>query len=320
MSATIAGLGCGQSVHNVNVHIQHERNLEAPRKSTHRSTHRLTHRFDRSQFDRICDCAMIVSIRPWCTQLNQQHWQVTSSHPHALFPSHLLTIMTTTKHSVYAAHPTLTSFTASRPRGQPVWKRIANDVSVHKRYKRRRGITISDADAYSHLRSIALSRPIVAQASPPSASSLAPALHPSASAAFVPSLDALSVVVDVLVSNTAAGLSRLVAPVSPPPASPTPGLTQPSTPRTPCTPPTPAHNPCCVCRRQPAVVITLPCRDQRLCAECWTAFLAAKKAVHGGKERLRKKLYYGNFVAAPFVPLCPTCGQVVESSFVPFIN
>ena len=42
--------------------------------------------------------------------------------------------------------------------------------------------------------------------------------------------------------------------------------------------------------------------------------------MHACKERLRKKLFYGNFVAAPFVPLCPACRQVVDSSFVPFMN
>ena len=70
----------------------------------------------------------------------------------------------------------------------------------------------------------------------------------------------------------------------------------------------------------PAALITLPCRDQRLCAGCWQAHGAAKEVVLDGKERLRKQLYYGNFVAAPFVPVCPTCNQAVDWSFVPFIN
>ena len=50
------------------------------------------------------------------------------------------------------------------------------------------------------------------------------------------------------------------------------------------------------------------------------AYLAAEKEVHGRKEKLRKELFYGTFVMAPFLPLCPTCRQVVASSFVPFMN
>ena len=229
-----------------------------------------------------------------------------------------------TKPLIYAAHPTYSSFSAARPRGAPLWKSIANEVAVHKRYKKRRGIIVSAADAYSHLRSIALAKPI-ASACPPaegvdalSTPLPAPASSPRALAgAAVLPFDALSIAVDVFLSNTAADLSQPASPASPLSSSPS---LRPTTPRMPSTPPTPAHNPCCVCRRQPAVVVILPCRDQRLCAECWTACLAAKEAVHGGKERLRRKLHYGTFVAAPFVPVCPTCGQAVDSSFVPFIN
>lgn len=32
--------------------------------------------------------------------------------------------------------------------------------------------------------------------------------------------------------------------------------------------------------------------------------MTAEKAAHGRKEKLRKELFYGNFVVAPFVPLC----------------
>ena len=235
-----------------------------------------------------------------------------------------------TKQSIYAAHATYFSFSAARPRGASLWKSIANDVAVHKCYKRRRGIIISAADAYSHLRNIALAKPIACPAStgPPAdgvdASSTtlpAPDSSPQAldGAAVLP-FDAQFIAVDVVLSNTTADLSQLAAPVSPPPTTPSRILIRFTTPRTPSTPPTPSHNPCCVCRRQPAVVVILPCRDQRLCTECWMSYLAAKEAVHGGKERLRRKLHYGNFVAAPFVPVCPTCNQMVESSFVPFIN
>ena len=61
-----------------------------------------------------------------------------------------------TKHSIYTTHPTLPSFKAARPRGHPLWKSITNEIAVHKRFKKRRGIIVSDADAYSHLRGIAL--------------------------------------------------------------------------------------------------------------------------------------------------------------------
>ena len=214
--------------------------------------------------------------------------------------------------SIYAAHPTYSSFSAARPRGAPLWKSIANEVAVHKRYKKRRDIIVSAADAYSNLRSIALAKPIScpASAGPPAegvdaSSTTLPALNSSppalATAAVLP-FDALSVVVDVALSSTVADSSQPAAPASPLPISPS---IRPTTPRSPSTPPTPAHDPCCVCRCQSAVVVILPCRDQRMCAECWTSYLAAKEAVHGGKERLRRKLHSGNFVAAPFVPVCP---------------
>ena len=50
------------------------------------------------------------------------------------------------------------------------------------------------------------------------------------------------------------------------------------------------------------------------------AYLAVEKEVHSRKEKLRKELFYGTFVTAPFVPVCPTCRQVVASSFAPFNN
>ena len=118
------------------------------------------------------------------------------------------------------------------------------------------------------------------------------------------------------------GRERTVAsPPLTPPTTPPPSKTiRLSTPRTPSTPATPKHNPCCVCFRKPATVVLLPCQEQRLCADCWKTYLAEEKAVHARNERARKKLFMGNFVTATFVPLCPNCRRVVNSSFVPFMN
>ena len=227
---------------------------------------------------------------------------------------------TTTKRRIYTAHADLTSFAAARPRGEPVWKSIANDVAVHKRYKKRRGAPVTDAAAYAHLRGVALAKHDVAQACSPLPSP--PTTRPTTTSpsAAVPPLRASSTIprlVVVVPNDTAAPLPLLASP-----ASPSPGckMHEPDTPRTPSTPGTPAHNPCCVCSRKPAAVVLLPCRDQRLCAGCWSAHVAAKQTVHARNEKLRRELFFGTFVAASFVPPCPTCRQDVASSFVPFTN
>ena len=232
-----------------------------------------------------------------------------------------------TKLAIYTAHPTLDSFAAARLRGEPVWKSIANNVATHKRYIKRKGITVTDADAYLHLRHIALKRKHTR--GPTTITTLSPLVRPvAASTTQPPSIAASHLAVIVPAGSAAApptGTTTDDGTRSPltPPSSPSPSnkiLNKPATPRTPSTPATPAHNPCCVCRSKPAATLILPCRDQRLCAECWVAYLAAEKEVHGRKEKLRKKLFYGTFVTAPFVPVCPTCRQVVVSSFVPFTN
>ena len=142
-----------------------------------------------------------------------------------------------------------------------MWKSIANDVAVHKRYKKRRGVTVSDRDAYSHLRSITL-----AKHKPPPA--VARTVVCSSPRTAEPSLDAPSVAPPLIVA---------------------------------------------VCRRQPAAVVThADC--------CWMACVAAEMVVHVRKEKLRKELCYETVVAPSFVPLCPTCRQVLASLFVPFVN
>ena len=72
-----------------------------------------------------------------------------------------LVIITTTEGSIFAVHPTLTAFNAVRPCGYPLWKSTENEVAVLKCYKRRKGMTMTEAKAYSHLRSIALAKPIL---------------------------------------------------------------------------------------------------------------------------------------------------------------
>ena len=185
-----------------------------------------------------------------------------------------------------------------------------HDVAAHKRYKKRKGIIVSDADAYSHLRHIALTKkhppaPTVTPTEPPLVRPVAVATQHSSLLLTSSTLLLLPPTGDTTDVGTR---SPLTPPTSPPSNK---ILVRPTTPRTPSTPTTPSHNPCCVCRSNPVAIVILPCRDQRLRTECWMVYLAAEKEVHGRKEKLPKKPYYGTFVTAPFVPLCPTCRQVV---------
>ena len=127
-----------------------------------------------------------------------------------------------TKQSIYAAHADYFAFSAARPRGAPLWKSIANDVAVHKRYKKRRGVSVGAADAYGHLRIIALARPAAALAPAVSTKNVdapsappAPMLTPVGfAAAAVPLFDTMFIVIDVVLSNTPAELSQPATPVS----------------------------------------------------------------------------------------------------------
>jgi hypothetical protein len=87
-----------------------------------------------------------------------------------------------TKHDIYALHPTLSSFTTARPRGDKLYKAVAHEFAQHKMYmKQRKSIIITDEDAYQHMRSVALSsaRPL-APASQASSSPPSPPLPPRA--------------------------------------------------------------------------------------------------------------------------------------------
>ena len=139
-----------------------------------------------------------------------------------------------TKHAIYAAHPNLGSFAAARPRGEPVWKSIANNVAAHKRYKKRQGVTVCDADAYSHLRHVALRRkhprvPTATPTEPPLVRPMAATTHPPSIAPSHP------IVVAAVIPPTGDSTDDGTRSPLTPPSSPSSNklLVRPTSPRTP---------------------------------------------------------------------------------------
>ena len=215
-----------------------------------------------SPIDSLIDCLIGLTPRFHSTITSRRMKHISPTYAHTTPAHHCSPLVTqnatyhthrlvtrSTKYAIYTAHPTLDSFAAARPRGEPVWKSIANDVAAHKRYKKRKGITVSDADAYSHLRHIALKRKHTS--APTATPTESPLVRPVAATATLPSsIQSSHLVVIVAAAAPPSDDTTDVAtrPLLTPPSSPSSNkiVVRPTTPRTPSTPATPTQPVLCM--------------------------------------------------------------------------